>query len=39
MTTKDNSGKIKSTPAMVIRNGSGKKDNSEIKTLLKKPGK
>lgn len=37
MTTKDDSKRIKSTPAM--GNGSGKKNNSEIKTLLKKTGK
>lgn len=38
MTTKDDSRRIKSTSDMEIRNGSGKKDNSELKTLFKKKG-
>lgn len=39
MTTKDNSRRITSTPSEEVRNGSGKKDNSELKTLFKKTGK
>lgn len=39
MSTKDNSKKPSSAPIGEIRNGSGKKDNSELKTLFKKTGK